>query len=536
MTKSIKRRNRPPSVPSALSMASLALMISVAIAGCAQVKPAGDYERARQLILETTGASEVFDPEKPAITSEIVSAMLADGLSLAEAERLALLNNRELQGALYDIGIAHTDWVQSGLFSNPSLAFSVQFPEGGGRSDLQATIAQNIVDLWQIPLKRQIAGAARDAAILRVARQAGILVAETRTTYFQAVAASLLHGVTQENLALVRKSYEAVKALREAGAASELDENLARGQALTAQLADQNARLDAANFKRRLASLLSLEQSADTMPLIDDFPEPADTSLDAELLIEVACENRLDLKSLAAEAESAEVKLRLEWRKIFPDISIGPFLERTDRRALPGRNVFADTARASIANGALTAPDIQSRSQRDQARRQEIDALLGPALTMTLPIFDQNQAQIAKAGFAYAQALKQLEDQSIRAAQDIRIAVDRRATAAAILKLYEGEIVPQAEKNLEFANTAFTAGRTSILALIEAQRALLEARRGEINARADQAGAGAALEAVVGCRPASIRRNDGTSQPSGAFGEVNGRGRLYDSAVEEPQS
>ncbi|MDO8631592.1 MAG: TolC family protein, partial [Phycisphaerales bacterium] len=365
------------------------------LAGCAQVNPQADFARTRQLIGDRTGAEAVYDPDADALSAEQIETMLADGLTVDEAVRLALLNNRQLQAEFMAIGVAKADLVQAGLLSNPTLAFSAQFPEGGGRSNIQASLAQNIADLWQIPKRKKAADAGLQETILRVAHFATTLVQQTKIDYYRAKAAEELRIVAEKNMELVTKSYEAVKTRREAGAASLLDENLARGQVLTAELGVRNAQLATGNAKRALARRLSLPQSVDALSLADSLPEFREPVPSLEDAIELATNSRLDLQAVDQSVQSLFARMELEKRKVFPDLNIGPFMERPDRRALPGRDVAADFVRSSLANGALTAPDIQSRRERQQERSQEIDFLSGPALSMTLPIFDQNQAQIA---------------------------------------------------------------------------------------------------------------------------------------------
>ena len=468
------------------------------LAGCTQVDPRVELDRTLSLITESTGVDLVNDAGPPLLSAEQWDAALSDGLTLDDALRLALLYNRQLQVDFLAIGVAKADLVQSGLFSNPTLAFSAQFPEGGGRSNVQASLAQNIVDLWQIPRKKQVAQARLEETVFRIARLAGDLVAEVRSMYYAAVAADERVTLARATLDLVTKSYNTVKAQREAGAASLLDENLSRGQVLTADLGVRNARLAMANAKRRLARAMAIPQNVDELRLADPLPEPEGTFPSVETLVETARSRRLDLRALATAVQAAEAKVRLETLKVFPDISVGPFVERGERRALPGRNVAADFARASLASGAPTIPGIQSRSERRAARRQEIDALFGPALSMTLPLFDQNQAQIAKARYQYQQTVKSYEALHLAVAQDIRIVLDQTETAAASAVFYRDEIIPQADRNLEFATASYQAGQASILALLEAQRLLVEAKRGHIQAWLDAATARAALSQTLG--------------------------------------
>ncbi len=472
-------RNHPLSLAKGIAVAACILILG----GCAQVNPQADFAQARRFFTQSTGLADIYDPDQPPLTPEEIEAVLADGLTLQEALRVALLNNRKLHAEFMSIGVAKADWVQSGLFSNPTFAFSAQFPEGGGRSNIQASFAQNIMELWQVPKRKNVAQAALDETIMRIAHRAAALAVETRSVYLGAVAARELSRIAQENLELATKSHATVTAQREAGAASLLDENLARGQALTADLGVRHTRLDAANAKRHLARLISVADNVDDIVLSDSMPGDFDVSLQPEALIALAQKHRLDLRALEQAARSRAAKVGLEELNIIPDISIGAFGERGERRAFSGR------PGQSLA---------ERRSDRRASRNEEINFILGPAITMTLPIFDQNQAQIAKADFLLQKALKEYEDALIRTAQDIRGALDETQTAIDSAAFYHNEVVPQTERNLEFATASYSAGQTNILTLIEAQRLLLEARRGFVTATLEASTAVVRLEQTIG--------------------------------------
>ena len=76
------------------------LMVSV---GCATVDPKPDYTRTRTLIEQSTGVAESYSPEEDGLTTEELCAYLSDGVTADEAVRIALLNNRQLQTAFFDL-------------------------------------------------------------------------------------------------------------------------------------------------------------------------------------------------------------------------------------------------------------------------------------------------------------------------------------------------------------------------------------------------------------------------------------------------
>jgi outer membrane protein TolC len=183
-----------------------------------------------------------------------------------------------------------------------------------------------------------------------------------------------------------------------------------------------------------------------------------------------------------------------QYRRVFPRVDVGLALERAERKRQGDRDVLADTARASIANGGLTAPEIQPRS----ARERHTDLIIGPTLDMELPIFDQNQAQIAKARFAYEQADKTLEALERSVSQEVRGAVDKLQTAWKVAQVYRDRSIPLAQSNLDLSRDAYQAGRASFLTVLEAQRVFLDSRARYVDAAQTAASAIPELERTVG--------------------------------------
>lgn len=482
------------------------------MAGCATVNPAPDYERVAQHVEAATGRTEAYRPEDAeTLIGARVEALLADGLTLDEAAQICLLNNPGFQAAWMDVGMARADLVQAGLLSNPSLFTSMRLPAGGGLTNLEFTLSQNIADLWQIPARKQAANRALDREILALARRAAELVSDTKAACLRAVGTQRVHAIAGENLAIAKQLHDLAIARKEAGAGNELEVNLARGAVLEAELAVETTRLTEADARRTLAKLLGLTDDPANLALSETLQESDPGSLSVTRLIELAVRKRLDIRAAEQAAAQAEAVLREQYARVFKNVEIGVALERAQRKRQGGRDLLADTARASIANGGLTAPEIQPRSDR----RRNTDLIIGPSLGLELPIFDQNQAQIAKAEFALQQARKTLDALERSAVQDIRSAADRLATAWAVVRFYREELIPLAERSLAMNRDAYRAGSTSVLAVLEAQRFLLDARRRYVEAAQNASQLVPELEFAVGL-PWSALGDAVDPQPLGA--------------------
>ncbi len=505
--------------PKALIWSLLSVLTCVLLAGCAAVKPNQEYHMVTQYVAEATGQKSTYRPDEEDAVRSRVEALLVDGLTLNEAIQLALLSNPAFQAAWMDVGMARADFVQSGLLSNPSLGGSLRFPAGGGLADLEVTMAQNVADLWQIPVRQRAAQSALDQVILRLARQAAELAADTRAAYARAAGTRELHKVALDNLAIARQLLDMAVGRQQAGAGSELDVNLSRSAVLEAELSVESARLAASEARRGLTQLLGLTTDPERIALSESLPSSVPGLPPAEVLIAIAREKRLDVRAAAQAVAQADARVREEYLKVFPTLELGTAMERAQRQAQPGRSILADTARASIANGALTAPEIQPRSDR----RQNTDFIIGPSWGLELPVFNQNQAQIAKAQYARQQVEKTLQSVSQRMEQEVRSACDQTATAWRIVTAYRERFIPLAEKSLALSRESYNAGRASFLSVLESQRFFLDTRRRAIEAQQSAAATIPEVERAVGLPLADLSndypsRGPATGEP--AVGET----------------
>jgi cobalt-zinc-cadmium efflux system outer membrane protein len=489
---------------------------SILLAGCVRVNPGPDYQRAADLIQERVGVEQSYHPDSAeAEIDQRVDALLADGLTADEAVQVALLNNRRFQALFEDIGVSRAEVVQSGLLSNPTLGLSLRLPEGGGLANLTAGFAQQIADLWQIPVRKRIAEKQLEQTILTVAADGVRLATETRVRFYRLLALQQIEQITEDNVNLAERSATLTQSRFAAGEVGRLDVNLARANLLDVRRELLLTRRDRELARDELAHVLGLSRSDRNWNvggrLVDDrAPEEEDGAL-----LETAMGRRLDARLAALRVETAEQELRKQVLAAFPDVTLGFEVERPERRALPGRHVLADTARASVANGQLTAPDIQSRGERRIERSQIIDTLLGPTLDITLPVWHQNQAQIARAEYEVRQRRKEYEDLLDRVALGLSRALTSIRAAQELVTLARDQTLPLAEENVEAARQAYQAGEQDVVALIEAQKALVAQRRQYVELQRDYAVAAAELRQALGGESNDTTDSHSADEPPG---------------------
>jgi cobalt-zinc-cadmium efflux system outer membrane protein len=472
---------------------ALVLAAGLLPASCAPINHAPELQQAAQDLEQATGVkpawSEQFEPRE-------LEPGANETVALDQVVELTLVNNRALRADLEAIGQAKAELVQAGLLPNPMLSLMLRFPETGGRAMFDFGLVQDLAGLWLIPSKKQAAQAMLQQRLLSFTDSAVALVAEAKTAYrmLQYLARALEYQ--QQDREILRQATEVAETRLRAGSAAQLDLNLLQGRYLEAEIELVQLRSEFRTTQQMLLRLMGVARAPDTWQC-----EPLDLATPPQRLpgveedfIEIAIARRLDVQAAYWELESAAAEFAKEKLRLIQGLGIGIAGLRTEQTAQPGRNILADTVRSSVAAGRLMPPEIQSRRERRLMRRQELDFLLGPSLDLSLPIFDQNQAQVAKAHYRARELRRRYEEAEQRVIEGVRAALTQRRLAEDRARLYQESLLPLLESNLQLAQTAYQAGKEPILTVLVAQQDLIRARLGYAAAVRDLASTAANLE------------------------------------------
>lgn len=499
-------------VPMKRSIA-LAILTVGCLSSCGRVDHTEELQQASDSFRRAT---DIQTRWAPAIDLQPLQPAVGDTVTLEQALDLTLSNNRSLRADLEVIFQAKADLVQAGLFSNPVLSFAGMFPEAGGRVDLTFGLSKDFADLWLIPTRKQSAQAMLQQRVLFVADTAIALVTEVRANYCLLQFQSRAIDLQEQNLRVLRDVIELTQARLQAGEASQLDLYLTRGRLLETELELLQFRADFQLTRQALLRQMGVADAREAWQPTLPEAQYAVLRADEFTLVDAALQQRLDAQAAHWELESALADFQQQKLRVIPTLNIGLGGERFENRALPGRKILADTARASVAAGQLTAPEIESRGQRNLERRQIIDLVLGPTIEVPIPIFDQNLAQIAKAQARARELAQRFEEVEQRVIEGVRSALTRRRLAEDRVRLFQTSLLPVQEASLELARKAYQSGRESILAVLLAQEALIRTRVNFTASTRDLAIATANLERELSGRIPDELLRPLTTQPAAA--------------------
>src|SRR3990172_3059155 len=188
------RRSRPARPTREKSMRTerraLALAIAaLALAGCTTFSDDGGFGEVQKIVSERLGSNAVWQrtDEDAARARDDVQRLLAKELSVGDAVQIALLNNPGLQASYAELGIAEADLVQAGRIGNPR--FSYLHTSQGGERKLEWALTFPIIDILTIPLRTKIEDRRFALPQVDAGRRVLEVAAETRRTWYQAVAA-----------------------------------------------------------------------------------------------------------------------------------------------------------------------------------------------------------------------------------------------------------------------------------------------------------------------------------------------------------
>ena len=381
----------------------------------------------------------------------ISGAALAEPVSLAQALNQGSGQSPRIAQAKAQAAAAEARARQAGASPNPELSVDVENFAGTGvfqgfRST-ETTLA--VSQRFELGGKRgarvSIAGAERDFSYLNLRRAEVDLARDIRFAHAELRAAEDRALLARENVAQAAELARTARLLVEAGRDPPLHK--LRAEALLSQAEAEQARTfgELLAARRALADLIGIfdpELSADSSGL-----EPVPEELAADAIT-------LDEKLATAECRVAQARIDAARAEGVPDVTVSGGLRRNN----DGR----DTAFVA-------------------------------GISIPLPVRNRNRGGIeaaqADAGACEA-ALAQARLDTRRARHDAKMLL---GAADARVEALSGPTLHQAEEAVRLARIGYSAGKFSLIELIDAQAALTSTKLALIEARLDRARALAAL-------------------------------------------
>ncbi len=394
-------------------------------------------------------------------------------LTLDQLVARAIADNPELRGARAEIDAAMGRVQQAGLRPNPMLDLSGQKALGpdnnvmigvtvpldrGGRKEARVAVAER-----ELQMKR--------ALVLDRERR---LASDVRLKAGEYFAGIRNLTVTDELLGANRNALRLVQNRVRQGASPPLEENLMLVEVnrLEAAREMQASRIEVATLQ--LKAMAGMAPDA-TFPLRGELGPPESVPERTEALSR-ALEMRPDLVVSRAEVAASAARIRKEQAEGRWDASVNVGYQRQD---------FGYDLRG-LTNSGGTRPI------------QDVFHYFGGGLTITLPIRNRNQGNIAAAEAEARAAERRLEFMELMARQEVGAAFTQYEAAQRSLQIYERGVREVARRNLDIVRRTYELGRTTLLDVIAEQRRYIDIENGYTEALRQVYDAAVEIGRVVG--------------------------------------
>jgi len=409
-------------------------MMAALTSGCATYRPA-PIEPIQ--VLEYLEAIEWRPDAQDSVGAQ------SDAAGPRELAAFAVSTNPQLAAVRAEVGVKRALLVEAGLLPDPEVGW-----------DAMDVLASQIVDGTSssvdvlagfgvmFPLLRPGERDARVGAAEWRSEEARRLVAaaewsltrDIHVAFEEVLGAEALLAQTRALTELAASTNDYFERARDAGAATAIQANLALGELLAIRLEGVRAESRVQQARQGLNALLGLTPNAEVALRGGADPstsEPLGEGTDT--LTAHAVESRPDLAVLLARYQTAEEEVRLAVSKQYPLLAIGTGISLT----LPFFSKFG-------------RPELQTAiAKREQLEREFTAAV-----------------HAAREQIAAAHTLWQLAEREV--------------------ELIEGELLPNAERNLELSQEAFQAGEVTLLETLALQGALVEARTRHTETRTER--------------------------------------------------
>jgi cobalt-zinc-cadmium efflux system outer membrane protein len=411
------------------------------------------------------GVSQAAEPRK------------AQAFTVDELVTRALAENPELQAAHAEAEAARGRLLQAGLRPNPMLDLGFQKTVTGPDNNFMAGVT------LPLDLNRRRAGrlgvAERELALkqAQVAERERMLRAEVRLKAGELLAAERNLRITEELLAANREALGLVGERVRRGGAPALDEHLMRVEVNRLDATREVLAGQVEVVRLELGTLLGFEP--DAPPSVRGELRLSPVPLTRDEGLRQALATRADLLAARAEVEMAGARVRKEEAEGRWDASVNVGYMRQD-----------------------FGYGLSGLTERGELRPiTDVFHYVGGGVTVTLPVRNRNQGNIA-AALAEAQAAgRRLDAAALLVRQGVAAAFMQQEAAERALSTYTRGVWEVARQNLQVVRQAYELGRHPLLDVIAEQRRYIEVEMGYTDVLKRGYDAAVALERALGVVP-----------------------------------
>ena len=399
-------------------------------------------------------------PDAPAVVAPPVDAQGRVRLDMDTALALLRQQSPDVLAARLRARAAHGDVVTARLLPNPVFSAEVgnfavgttRYPHGLSAGD---TVVSQFGLAEEIPMwgKR---GARIETATGRAAQAEAERDDLDRQLAFQVRAQFTALLAADARVRLAREAADryadTVRVSRERArngeiAPAELDRIELEQRNFEHEVAD--AELDRRDAVAGLLPLVGVD-AADVAP-VGDLAVP-DAPEDVDRLAREALDRRPDLRAASFAAAAADSALRQARAEAWPDPTVG----------------LAYTHSEFTVSG-------------------DLPNSIGGTLSVPLPVLDRNQGAIERAEAEALAARHDVDKLKLAIPQEVRSAVVGYTTARGRVRRFADAFLRQARDTRTAAETSYREGATSLLELLESERAFLQTQRDHLDALKDAA-------------------------------------------------
>lgn len=377
------------------------------LGGCATLSKDGGFDTVTQVTQDRTGktAKVIRTDDDVASVQSSIKALLAKPLDAGDAVQIALLNNRGLQATYAELGIAEADLVQAGRLHNPGFTF--KRTRQGDDVLIERTFMVNLINLITAPLAKKIEGRRFEQVKLLVTNEALRVAAETRKTYFEAIAADQSVTYAKQVNLVAESGADLAYQMGRGGNWSALEQ--AREQAFYAEATAGVARATKASVMahEKLTRLMGLWGDDIKFQLPDRLPDLPVKPLELDNAESLALQNRLDVQAGKLETAGLASSLGLTKTTRFVNVLDLGYVRNT---------------------------------QTGQPHER------GYELSIEIPLFDWGGARVSKAESIYMQSVNRLAETAINARSEVRESYLGYRTSYDLARHYRDNIVPLRKK------------------------------------------------------------------------------------------